>query len=305
MTDTMSKYTLVHYPDDGHHKNKESIQRMCKVFNIKYEVTNDRERLNREDYTHLWLPCFWVSPDDLPKSIKILYGPHHFIFPEGVLCGPRNEEWSKRCVYTTLADWNLSVFHEFAPQSVIPFAPLCFGINPAIEDVKSYPKTLDCLIYFKRRDPMYLEKMEYNLKQKGLTYTVFRYGSYHNSTYINTLKQVKFCIWIGTHESQGFAFQECLASNVPILVWDVTSMMDEYNSYKEYIGKKNLFATTTTQWSSQCGEKILREYEIPTALDNIQENLEKYTPRKYILSKVSDEVTINRLLNYFNMQEMK
>ena len=47
------------------------------------------------------------------------------------------------------------------------------------------------------------------------------------------LKQARFCIWIGRHESQGFAFQECLASNVPILVWDVQSMKDCTEEYRD------------------------------------------------------------------------
>jgi len=291
---------LLHYPNDCHVKNRESILRMCKTMNIIYEATNDRERLQQADYTHLWLPMRWISPDELPKTIKILYGPHHSIFPEGALCGPRNEEWSKRCVYTTLSDWNLNVFKEFAPETVIPCVSLPFGLNPAIEDTAASPKTLDCFVYFKRRDPNQLKSITTLLNKKGLSYRLFSYGSYKNEDYMNTLRTVKFGVWIGSHESQGFAFQECLASNVPLLVWDVTSMMDEYGSYKEYVGKKHLFATTATQWSSVCGERVLREYELESALDNIQINLPMYTPRTFIFSKMSDSVCMKRILDSFS-----
>jgi hypothetical protein len=118
---------------------------------------------------------------------------------------------------------------------------------------------------------------------------------------MNTLRVAKFAIWVGSHESQGFAFQECLASNVPILVWDVVSMMDEYGSYKEYVGRKNLFATTAICWSSVCGERILRDYEFEDALKEIQKNLPNYTPRKYILSHVNDKVCMNRILQWFEI----
>jgi hypothetical protein len=274
---------------------------MCKACNITYEVTNDRNRLAKEDYTHLWLPMGWIIPDTLPSSIKILYGPHHFIFPESSpIRGKPNLDWSKRCVYTTLSNWNYKVFREFAPETVIPIAPLPFGINSEIEDVKSYPKTVDCFVYFKRRDPTQLKYALDMLNTFGLSYKLFTYGSYKNEEFMNTLKTVKFGLWIGSHESQGFAFQECLASNVPILVWDVTSMMDEHGSYKDYIGKKNLFATTATAWSSQCGERILQDYELPAALKTIQLNLNTYKPREYILNIMNDTVCMRQILDCFN-----
>jgi hypothetical protein len=290
---------LVHYPDDCHAKNKESIQRMCAAKGLDYEATNDRARLMREDYDIAFLPMRWISPDDLPKSIKILYGPHFSVFPEGPLIGPLHPEWSKRCAYNVLTDWNEVVFREFAPETIIPLVKLPFGINPAIEDVKHYPKTLECLIYTKRRNAVFLKFVEERLKHMGLSYKVFSYGSYRNAEYMATLKQVKFVIWIGTHESQGFAFQECLASNVPILLWDVTTMMDEFGSYTEYKNKKNLYATTATKWSSMCGERIIREYEFESALHTIQNNISRYSPREFILSEVSDTKTMEKMLDYF------
>ena len=289
---------LVHYPDDCHVKNKESMIRMCNAYNIVYEPTNDRARLNRADYDILWLPMRWISPDELPSTVKILYGPHHFVFPQGALVGPRNEAWSKRCAYNVLSHWNEGVFREFAPETTIPLVAFPFGVNAAIEDAKAHPKTFDCLVYTKRRDPSHLAHVEKTLQKNGRSYRVFNYGSYHNSDYMNTLKQVKFAIWLGSHESQGFAFQECLASNVPILLWDVLSMMDEYGSYSEYRGRKNLFATTATQWSSACGERILHAYEFEAGLRNIYQYIERYTPRDFILSRVNDTVAMQRILDW-------
>jgi hypothetical protein len=291
---------LIHYPSECHPKNKESMIRMCKSVGIEYEATNDRGRLNRTDYEYLWLPMFWISPDDLPSHVKIMYGPQFFVFPEGNLIGPRNPEWSKRAVYNLLADWNLDVFKEFAKDTVIPLVALPFGINPAIEDVKSNLKHLDCIIYFKQRNPKHLEYTEGILKGMNFSYKVFKYGSYNNSEYINALKNTKFVLWIGRHESQGFAFQECLASNVPILVWDVISMLDEWGSYQEYKGIKNLYATAAPCWSSICGERIIRDYELPKAIRNIMANLHNYRPREFILNNVADKVVMNQVLQCFN-----
>jgi hypothetical protein len=291
---------LVHYPSECHPKNKESMIRMCKTAGIEYEATNDRGRLNHGDYDYLWLPMFWISPDEIPLHVKILYGPQFFVFPEGALVGPRRPEWSKRAVYNVLADWNLDVFKEFASETVIPLVSHPFGINPAIEDVRLMLKPLDCIVYFKDRDPKQLEYAEGILNAMKYSYRVFRYGSYSNDDYMKTLATAKFALWIGRHESQGFAFQECLASNVPILVWDTTSMFDEWGAYKEYKGKKNLYATAASQWSSACGERIIRDYELPKALRNIMSNLQNYRPREFILNNVGDKVAMNQILQCLN-----
>jgi hypothetical protein len=291
---------FLQYPDDAHVKNKESIRRMCSSAGITFEATNDRGRLNKADYDYLWLPMFWISPDEIPGTAKIIYGPHHSVFPQGALVGPLNEKWSQRCVYTTLSDWNLSVFREFAPETTIPLKALVFGVNvDQLEDVRGRPKTTDCLLYFKRRDPRDLEAARSALKAAGLSFTEFSYGSYKQGDFLDALKKVKFALWIGTHESQGFAFQEAMAMNVPILCWDATSMFDEYGSYIEYKGSKNLYATTATVWSSRCGERILRAYELPQALEAIQKNLGWYSPRQEITQRVSDSVTMKAITEYF------
>jgi SAM-dependent methyltransferase len=300
---TERKVKLVHYLDNCHPNNKRAMMRMCTAAGIEYELTNDRQRLKRPDYEYAWIPMGWISPDEFPRHVKILYGPHFSIFPEGPLIGPRNPEWSKRAVYNVLADWNLAVFSEFAKETVIPLAALPFGINPAIEDVRTHPKTLDCILYFKDRAPAQLEFTKALLDKKNLKYRIFKYGSYSNDDYMKTLKTVKFVLWLGRHESQGFAFQDCLASNVPILLWDATTMTDEWNSYKEHKGHKHLYATAATQWSSECGEKILREYELESALDYMVGHYDKYTPRKFILERVSDKITMDNVLKCLNTAE--
>lgn len=296
---------LLQYPNDCHPKNRESMERMCKAWGIDFEATNDRSKCNSSDVTILWLPMFWISPDEFPGKY-ILYGPHHFVFPEGPIIGPRNEEWSKRCAYTALSDWNVEVFKEFAPETVIPIVPLSFGINPEIEDCKSYPKTLDCVVYVKRRNPEHVQHCIQTLQSLGMSYKIFSYGSYKHQDYMDSLKVSKFCIWLGTHESQGFAFQECLASNVPILCWDATTMYEELKSdgtveYERLRGQKQLKSTTATCWSSVCGNRISVQNELLPAIQNMISKYSTYTPREYILSKLTDYVIMYKILCVMNV----
>lgn len=291
---------LLQYPDDCHPKNRQSMERMCKVMGIEFSATNEFGRCYDPSVDILWFPMRWVSPDEFPGK-KILYGPHHFVFPEGQVVGQRNPEWSSRCVYTSLSDWNTSVYREFACDSRIPFTPLSFGLNPEIEDARDHPKSLDCVVYFKRRKREDLEHVRRCLEDRGLTYRVFSYGSYSNSDYIEAVKSAKFCIWLGCHESQGFAFQECLASNVPILCWDATSMFQETNpdgtSVYEYLrGQKLLAATSASSWSHECGIKVTDRSQIKLAIDTMLRLYRTFTPRSYIYNHLSDEVTMLAIL---------
>lgn len=302
---SMKKFLL--YPTSCHPKNIESMERMCKSLSIQFESTNDRNRLNHYDYDYIWLPNVFVSPDEIPEHIFILYGPHYFVFPDGSwLDGVRNEKWSKRCVFNVLSDWNYIVHNEFIKDSVIPMKPLPFGVNDQIECNRIMPYQYDCIIYFKNRHPYFLDNVLSIVNQRNMSFKVFSYGSYVNDDFILSARKSKFCIWIGGHESQGFAFQECLMTNTPILVLNSTSMFDECDrngnqSYSYLLGKKELKATSATCWSDECGEICTIE-DFAEKLDLIQKNVElnAYNPRKVIIEKRSDKVCMQNILNLSN-----
>jgi len=295
---------LVQYPSGSHHKNDESIQRMCKVLSINFESTEDVNRLKQDDYDYLWLPIKFVSPDEIPKKVFILYGPNFFVFPNNSwIDGKQHEDWSKRCIYTSLSEWVTELYGEFVKESVIPIKAIPFGVNDAISCVRIIPNLYDCVIYFKNRHPSLLENVISSVSNKGLNYRVFSYGSYSNDDFLYSLRQSKFCIWIGSHESQGFAFQECMMTNTPMLVLDTTSMFDEYNGpnmvYSNFLGQKQLKSTSATCWTHKCGEKCTVE-NFSEKLELIQLRLESYTPRKVIIEQRSDKVCMELLLDCFH-----
>ena len=295
---------LIQYPSKSHHKNDESMQRMCKVLSIEFESTEDVDRLKRDDYDYLWLPIKFVSPDEIPKKIFILYGPSFFVFPDNSwVDGKQNEEWSKRSFFTVLSEWNYIVHKEFVQDSVIPFKAIPFGVDDSILFDHTIQPIYDCVIYFKNRHTSLLDNVVSTVSNKGLIYRVFSYGSYSNDDFLNSLRQSKFCIWIGSHESQGFAFQECMMTNTPMLVLDATSMFDEYSwnnmVYSSHLGTKELKATSATCWTDECGEKCTLE-NFSEKLELIQSRLDTYTPRKIIIEHRSDKVCMERLLQSFS-----
>ena len=84
-------------------------------------------------------------------------------------------------------------------------------------------------VYVKNRK-VDTKKIQSLLEEKNLNYTWIVYGSYSEDDYIRIVQKSKFGIWIGSHESQGFALEEALSMNCPLLVLDAQSMHEEFDA---------------------------------------------------------------------------
>ena len=119
--------------------------------------------------------------------------------------------------------------------------------------------------------------------------------------YLSILRTSRFGIWIGSHESQGFALQEALSTNVPLVVWNVKSMFDEYNrhnevSYKEDQRVYKLKATTVPYWDKRCGELFTEKEEFDAKVMQMSQNYTTYNPRQYVVEFLSPKACYKRLL---------
>ena len=75
---------------------------------------------------------------------------------------------------------------------------------------------------------MILKKVCHFLDKQNENYKVVKYWHYKEEDYQHELNRSKFVIWLGCHESQGFALQSALAKNIPILCWSVKYLKQEW-----------------------------------------------------------------------------
>jgi hypothetical protein len=298
---------LVLYTGNGlpHTKNHKAIQRMCNKMNIEYQEIHEYNQLKTEKYDILFSCSQFINPNDIPSHVKILFGPHFFIFPSGQIVGDLQDEYSKRCVYNVLSPWIKQLYLEFANSLIVPMIELPFGVDTDKFIPNTGSKSLDCIVYVKRRSTTLVTTVINILQSKNISFVLFQYGSYAEDNYLHQLNQSKFMIVLDAHESQGFALQEAMSSNTPLLVLDATSMYDEMdtnnNSIYEYLKPKKLEATSVPYWSDECGIKIKDINDIPESIDKMMSSYHIFTPRKYILETLSDEVCMKRILNYFSL----
>ena len=148
------------------------------------------------------------------------------------------------------------------------------------------------LLYFKHRSTTELYNIEKFLKEKSIDYTIFSYDQkYNENDYISYLQETKFGIWLDAHESQGFALQEALSINVPLLVWNVTSMNQEFGQ-----NYNNIPSTTIPYWDERCGEYFYNLEDLEKTYNLFLSKLESYKPREFILENLSFEVCEDKLI---------
>jgi glycosyltransferase involved in cell wall biosynthesis len=269
---------------------------------IEYTISNNIDTLD-DSYNLVLCINKFFPPDSFPKTCKVIYGPQFFVFPDN----PDHEIFKyeyeqNRFYFNTLSSWNKEVHKEFIPLKM-KLITCPFGIDIDNIPIRKIPVGNKVMIYFKRRHTSLLDHIISYLHFKGIDYSIFSYGSYNDADYKAEMDNCKFIIWIGTHESQGFAFQEALARNIPILLWDVNTMYEEYiNNYPIYNNlrsqNKKLIATVANVWSDECGVKFTDGSEFESKFIEMNQKYDAglFNPRKVIANELSLDKAYKNML---------
>ena len=125
------------------------------------------------------------------------------------------------------------------------------------------------------------------------------YGKYNMQEWMEILNRCQFGIWLGRHESQGFAVEESLARNVPLLVWNVRMRYQEVGYEKQYANIKTP-VTTIPYWDERCGEFFYEANEFLNSMETFLSKLYTYKPRDFVIDKLSKETISENLKNIVN-----
>jgi glycosyltransferase involved in cell wall biosynthesis len=155
-------------------------------------------------------------------------------------------------------------------------------------------KETDFLIYDKilwdreRRVPELLQPIQNELGRRGLTSVILRYGDYNPEQYKDALGRSRAMIFLCEHESQGLAYQEALASGVPILAWDQGWWLDP-NRFQW--GETDVPATSVPYFDERCGVRFKDFESFRVNLGEFMGKLNhgEFRPRNYILEHLTLE----------------
>ncbi len=280
-----------------HRKNDEGIRLMTSALGIEYVNSNEETRY-QENWDFVFIPSEYITPDRFPNAKLIIYGPHNFVFPNGVWTTV-NMTNNNKVYYNLLAKWvtkycnEVSQFESNFNIIELPFAVDVERFKPVSEKV--YER--DCFLYFKDTNIEKLQKAEELCNKLGLTYEKIIYGQYQEKRYIHILNTSKFGIWIGRHESQGFAVEEALSMNIPLVVWDPKTMFEEMVHgnmvYRQYQNKCKLEASCIPYWDDNCGI-VVDEATIESGIRHMVEHYRDYAPRDFVVRELSPAVCMQR-----------
>lgn len=262
-----------------HHKNKEGLELMLSYLKIEYKWGT---HIDIPNYDLIFSPENPVDTSKFPTK-KFIFGNHFSVFPTNKLLQINNIY--NNSIYIQPSEWASRVWKDMHAENILPVKTLPFAVN--VDKFKPTPSIRrKVFIYFKARLPEELNYLTDFLQKESIGFEVFDYRKkYDEKDYIKCLQESKYGIWLGRHESQGFALEEALSMNVPLLVWDVTSMNQEigYNRYPDISG------TVIPYFDERCGEYFYKQNEFECKYRKFINNLDNYKPREYVLENLGKE----------------
>jgi glycosyltransferase involved in cell wall biosynthesis len=277
-----------------HHKN---IQGLTNILNylleqqqIEYKVGSVEDIPN---YDVIYSPSLTINAAQYPNK-KFIFGPHFSTFPnQQQLQSLQNINNS---IYLQPSDWVVKLWKNQGAEQFLPIKSFPFPVDTnKFQPNQPSEKRQNIMIYFKSRNPQDLHNIkEFLHRQNRTNYRVFEYNRrYDENDYLAYLQTCQYGIILDAHESQGFAIEEAMACDVPLLVWNTTSMNQEYGNQNPDIP-----CTTIPYWAPTCGEFFSHHTEFLSTFQIFQSKLadNQYNPRQYILDNLSTEKCAERFM---------
>jgi hypothetical protein len=204
-------------------------------------------------------PCMLDHPKDSPDLLE-KYNGKYYLVP---------------------SPWVRDMFARYFGDRVMVWR---IGIDLDVwPDFAAEHKSIDFLIYekflWKRSENLrgILEPILEWLHARNLSTSVLHCGSYTHSEYRNLLRRSKRMIFLCEHETQGQAYQQALACNVPLLAWDQGFWLDPKAAEYE---RREVPASSVPYFSRACGVTFRDIDEFPARAAEFLET--DFAPRAFV-----------------------
>ena len=177
------------------------------------------------------------------------------------------------------------------PKSKVTILPMGVTSQNKLNFSSRTKRNEKVLLYFKNRKNEELENVIRLLTNLGITYDLFQYGKYDNKKLKKASYNYSFGIVLTTTESQGFAIQEMLSCNLPLLVW---------NKHEAFYEGVEVKGTSVPYFDERCGLVVDSLEELKSKLKLFTNNNEKFQPVEYIQDNLTYEKFRSNLMSEFD-----
>lgn len=299
----------IYYEGFVHHKNKSAISLLREEGINFFSDTASLDSI-KPDIVNMFDKIIDVRTIRNLESYEgpVVFGPHKFLFEKaGIYQHDPDSHVSRRLFsglhpkekpyyFNCLSSWLKKLSNNICGPKL---NAICLPFPVDINRFQPKKKTGRPVVYFKNRHPRILNDV---LKKLGHRFVIFNYGAgagYNEEDFLSAISEAPYCIWIGCHESQGFAFQETLSCNTPIYVINVRSLREETGSFwaeKNCVPGHDLPATSASYFDSACG-LISYPEDWQKRFGLFLQNLKHYEPRDFIVSHLSAKACKKRWEN--------
>lgn len=189
-------------------------------------------------------------------------------------------------VYLVNSEWTRRMYVEDCPALDGRIAVWPAGVDADFWSRRNPPRRRHVLLYVKN-DHAPIGAVQDVLARLHLAVTVLRYGEYTTDSFKALLESSECMICMGGPESQGIALAEAWAMDVPTFVW---SGADRVWPVPAYASSAPYLSEETGAFWGECAE-------LEAALESFYENRQWYSPRKYVLRELTDEVSAVKLMH--------
>ncbi len=224
------------------------------------------------------------------KIEKIIAGPNLVIFPDEANQILFNENIDAILLPSI---WVVDFYKKYLPEKQhkkIEVWPASVPLD--IQNQTNYERN-KILVFIKTVDENLLQEIRKFLRNTQLPFEEIIYGHYKQGGYFSALKESKLMVYLQIVESQGMALEEAWSRNVPTLVLEKTSF-----TYPD--GRVALGQVSAPYLTKESG-LFFRDFEdFKKKLKNMIENIESFTPRKYYIENLSDQVVAQKYVKIVN-----
>ncbi len=156
-------------------------------------------------------------------------------------------------------------------------------------------KRIDVLLYDKvmwgrdRGERELIERIRHALRAAGRSVREIRYGFYREEEFRSALAECRVMIFLCEHETQGIAYQQALASGVPILAWNPGGAWRDPAFYPHRVTFEPV--SSIPYWDERCGAAFAAVAEFATAWSHFWDEFQRgaYNPRAYVMENLTLE----------------
>lgn len=260
-------------------------------------------RVNAFDMARKY-PDYPIGVAGYPSVIDKMKLPNPRILGPGDFGTPPETEGlakeTRNAILIEPSDWFCDVYRPYWKDKLWTWFA---GIDThKFQDASKHVKDIDVLIYDKIRwyreklVPTLLESITEYLRQQGHTFKVLRYGHHHHSLFFKTLKRSRSMIFLCEHETQGLAYQEAMAMNVPILAWDEGKIIDP--TFRQYQPLASP-VSSVPYFDERCGLTFTSN-AFAERWCRFWQDISTYCPRHYVQTTLSLEISARKYFERYS-----